>query len=383
MVEWSQILAFQRSGIQPAGVDIVGILDEKVHQLLRDLPIVSTKIDAITQFLHVQFQGHDWTQSFARPQIIYYADALRPEILVALHQYLRTQCGNIENIYFFTSQNPGSDRWWHEWCQLYRDKSYRLVNWTPDNSFWLGNFDADQEPDLDHYFQQKMHALQHDSRLFMLLGGSATRNDRCYLAIRACDLYEDAYVDFMAPFPDLKSLLDYTENITYFCDQQEVDLITDLYDRYVLDGKFQCSYDRDVIPSIHAEKIDFQGPAWHLGQRCFFHLVRETFNDEVFASFTEKTLRSFAHFCIPLTVTHDLIRHLRDFGFWLPDDLVDYSYQTQASYHQRVTGAMDILASWRGRHQDLFRYMHDRKQLFIHNSRLALDMIRRSKIIDR
>ena len=68
----------------------------------------------------------------------------------------------------------------------------------------------------------------------------------------------------------------------------------------------------------------------------------------------------------------DAARSLRDLGFQLYDDIIDYGYLGHHNYMHRVRAAKQQLGQYLG--QDLRDYWQSHQDQFLHNAQLAWDM---------
>ena len=225
-------------------------------------------------FDHV-FGNYDWSRSFTKTQVIYSDDLITPDTLIHFHEYLRKKCVNIENIMFMICGSQGADEWWQQWCLQAREQSFRVCTWPVSESVWIKKYtNGIVEPNWDNMWQTKILNL---TQLFSIYGGSYAKRDRCFLTLRLCELYDYGFVDFMGNFTNKQQLIDYTEHITYFKNQKEVDYVTDLYNQYI-DSHGQLKRRDKLVnyPAVKDDKFSTDTMQWYIDQQCIFNIIRET-----------------------------------------------------------------------------------------------------------
>ena len=347
------------------------MFDNDILECLGSMPVLEHKVPLLAQeFARVMGQ-HDWSDSFHKPQVIYFEDIVTSEILMGLHRYLRTQCADITNVVVIVTSNLGVSDWWREWCRVFHERSFQVLDWPISHTFgWKLQYIPRTPPDWHQLWQHKSHNLH---RLFSFYGGTYAKKSRCWMTLKLCHLAPYGYIDYVGTFCDQQGLVDYVENLTYFMDQAQVDLVRDAHTRWVTpQGRFLANFEHSSDQVI--ERIVHQGTQWKLDQQCFFSVARETEDEDCFATISEKTFRSLCHFMVPLHAGYQVSQHLERMGFWLPHDLVDFGYQSAPQFRDRVDSIVSILEDFSGRMPELQRYFVQNQDKFMYNAQLALQL---------
>jgi len=196
--------------------------------------------------------------------------------------------------------------------------------------------------------------------------------------LKLCKFYSSSVIDYLGKFCTKQELLDYVEWKSYYSNQNEIDAIDNLYDQHIINQEYSKPSlpNLTIVKSKVNEAINWDGFQWAVDQKCFAAVVRETINDDVFPTVSEKTTRSFLHFCTVLPTGYNAVKDLETLGFWFPHDLIDYSYQSHASYIDRINGLcknleklQTLLATG-----ELQAYYDDNIEKYHHNALLVLDM---------
>lgn len=369
------IYQFDLDGTQPKNCFIAAVI--KTGILLTSISKskhMSDQENLLGQAINEICCNVDWSISFTQPVVIYSDEVLRVEILVLLQKYFREKCCNIENIWIISTGNFDLLKpWWKSYCSLFAIKSFNIEEWPTSDTLFLSQLYAGKvEPDWSLLFNQKQHSV---CSLFSLYGGSYSKLDRCYLTLRLCELGDHGMIDFMGRFETKQNLIDYTENITYFKNQQEVEIVSSLYDRYVVDMKLQPTFDIKKYPPKFNESIDWNGTQWLLDQQCVFNVSRETNDSECIPDFTEKTLRAFCHFCMVLPVGYNSHACLKKLGFWFPESEIDYDYSQNFDYQERVLMIINNLKKIEKSPGKYAQLVNKYRSQLIQNAKLAWNMI--------
>jgi hypothetical protein len=261
-------------------------------------------------------------------------------------------------------------------------QGFNLHDWNYGESFFVKR-DVVQtpQPDWQQVWQSKLTSAH---KTFSLFGGSYAALDRCYLVLCFSDskFLEHGMIDLHGrPSPRLsgrmfaerQTLAAYCESLSNFKDFAHVEEINRIYDTVIKDGRYQTNFSTTEYAYELDAKVNLgDSMAWRINQKCWFNVVRETMDDHCFAMATEKTFRPFTHFSIPLPMGFNAARSLRDLGFWLYDDIIDYSYLEHYNFMHRVRAAKQQLAKYLG--EDLADYWQSHQDQFWHNAQLAWDI---------
>ena len=372
ITNFRDVVAYKKHGRQPKDYYIAGIIRTQMIYAVRDAPAQQNKGLYIEQALELTFKNIDWANTFHTPHTIVIEETATSEHLMGMHNWLRRKCANIENITVVITGNTGVCDWWKSWCGVFREKSFRVIEWPFPYRTW--NIDRGFAPsEIPTTIGPKN--LQY---MFSCYGGSYSIVDRCYLILKLCKFYSSSVIDYLGKFCTKQELLDYVEWKSYYSNQNEIDAIDNLYDQHIINQEYSKPSlpNLTIVKSKVNEAINWDGFQWAVDQKCFAAVVRETINDDVFPTVSEKTTRSFLHFCTVLPTGYNAVKDLETLGFWFPHDLIDYSYQSHASYIDRINGLcknleklQTLLATG-----ELQAYYDDNIEKYHHNALLVLDM---------
>jgi hypothetical protein len=360
-------------------MDLAGVIRNELLTAIDSAPVLGPKDLYVESLLDKMFLNYDWAKTFSSPVAIVYDEIVTSEILLILHQWLRRQCANIENIYLITTHHSGVKLWWDQWCECFHEKSFNIVETFFTNAAasekYFKNIDFDRLMTSEFY---RLHKTV--NKLFSFYGGTYSSMEREFLTLKMLEFYNVAEIDFFAQFSSKKEILDYTENITYFLNQNEIDNISRLYDQYVSDRKlnFNCHLLRNKD-----EAIDFSGLQWSIDKNCWATVIRETVNSDLFSTITEKTLRACLHHTVLIPIGFYSVRDLEALGFWFPHDIVDYSYQSEPLFAKRIDKLVNTLHTINKHYSaaQLEQYYVDNLHQFQYNVQLVHNYVRqKSKI---
>lgn len=360
---------------------IAGRIVREVIEAVVHAPWHNDKTPYIEPVLDKIFAKHDWKSSFDRPQIILYDELLTSEWLIIIHNWLRKKSANIENIVLATTHHTGLATWWDQWCNTMHQRSFKIFE-----------FDFTQSPHRQLWYQQSLARLPNDSvvkdcknitHVFSFYGGTRNLKPRQYLLLSLLELAPRSFIDYVGKFDNKLDLLSFAESATYFNDQGRIDQLSKIYDQYVVDHALQNTHNFEVSqPRVIPETLDFFGFQWEVDCRCFATVVRETWMDDVFATVTEKTLRGFLYHTTVFPVCYRAVDDLEQQGFWFPHELVDYSYQYEKVYSNRVAKLVQSLKQLPAVSK-LENFYHDHFDQYKHNAELAYNRIQNPELTFR
>lgn len=382
-LDFEHIRAYCDTGAQPADFDIVAVVRGELLEACQTAYDANQQERICFEQWQIMLQDHDWQPSFqGRPQVIYFTDVAPSCHLTALQWYLQTQCLDIGRVHVVIPMHLNSRQWWRDWCRQARATGFNLHDWSPGETFWMrGIKSSDEQPDWQQAWQLKLTSAH---KTFSLFGGSYAALDRCYLVLCFSDpvFINHGMIDLHGrtgprlpgqTFAEREAVAAYCESLSNFKDFPHVEEINGIYDTVIKDGRYQTTFPKTEFKYELDISINLGNTmAWRINQSCWFNVVRETMDDHCFAMCSEKTLRTFAHFSIPLPMGFDAARSLRELGFQLYDDIIDYSYLEHHNYMYRVRAAKQQLAKYLG--EDLADYWQSHRNQFFHNAQLAWDM---------
>jgi len=333
---------------------------------------VFSKLDALTQHF-------DFGTSFAQPVAILYQEYISEELMVYLHQWLRTKCADIENITVVLSQSLGMKNWWKEWCNIYHEKSFSIVelSWAYCESAYRTCFSPGEFVSHPDIVTEKNKMMQYHFSYWA--GGTKHYNDRSYIAMRVLEFLDHCLFDSLYKLPPKQVLLDYAEQITYFKSQDTIDLISSLYDTKVnSDGEVKIkNINNNTAIKKRVQQFCFVDSfTWNNNRCCFASVIRETKNNDLHQAFTEKTMRAFWHHLVAIPLCYNAVSNLEAQGFWFPHDLIDYRYQGVRDFHDRVSMAIQSIKKLIADHSinDLKNYYNNHTEHFYYNAKLIKDL---------
>jgi hypothetical protein len=351
--------------------ELAGVINDECLKALDSAPALVAKNLYVEQALDQLLGHYDWSVSFSTPVVLIYDELVTSEILIILHNWLRRKCADIENIQLIVTSHTGIAKWWKSWCQTNHEKSFQInelfFTISPSAKKYFKNFT--KLPELDFYRQNKKI-----SKLFSFYGGTYSGLEKEYLILKILEFKNSASIDFFAKFSSKQEILDYAEHINYYKNQKEIDYISYAYDTYVQDC--YLNYNQSLVRTKN-EPIDFKSLQWTIDKICWASIVRETVNGDKFASLTEKTLRAYLHHNVVIPTGFNAVTDLEDLGFWFPHDIVDYSYQSEPLYANRINQMIQMLTHLNNTYSfdQLHNYYIDNLQKFQHNAILIQNYI--------
>lgn len=385
----------------PPKVDnIVGAISYELIDVLTDAPILEHKTKYMIPVLEELFKGVDWSKSFETPLVIIYDEVLITEILIGIHSWLRTKCADIENITIVTSHHCGVQRWWKQWCDVHQQRSFSIAELSFGYSHHMNkrpdaynltpyplpetrqpDFPLPIMPDLTNIANRK-NILYH----FNIYGGTYPSSDRMYIILRLLELRDHGVVDYIGTVSDKQTILNYVEEITYFKNQTEINAISNMYDRYIVNNRLikqELKFDISYMP-VKNDPF-FSGYQYDVDNHCFASVVRETINFHPYSTVTEKTLKAFLHHLAVIPITYRAVDDLEAQGFWFPHDVIDYSYQSQSDSGRRINMMIDAIKQMIKKFStdDLNRYYQENLNHFHHNTKLVYDIVQEPLITYR
>jgi hypothetical protein len=362
----------------PANIKTAGVIRSELSRSVTLAPMLSPKDMYVEQTLDKLFFNYDWTITFETPVAIIYDELVTSEILVILHKWLRKQCADIENIYLIVTHNAGISAWWEKWCDCFFDKSFKIVELFFNDSI-MNPWNPGE--DVKKYELKSLNFLKENKKilkLFSFYGGTYSTMERQYLVLKMLRFQNVAAIHFNSKFSSKKEILDYAENITYYNNQKEIDDLSECYDRCV--GHKQMLPNSNLISSINYQKfleLQWSHLQWNIDKNSWATVIRETMNSDVFSTVTEKTLIACFHHTVMFPIGINSVLNLENLGFWFPHDIVDYSYQVEPIFVNRVAKMCNTLQEIINKYSmiQLEQYYFDNIQKFCYNAQLAHDYV--------
>jgi hypothetical protein len=351
--------------------DIAGSISFQILDAITQSPAHLPKDPYIESALDQIFGNYDWSKSFTRLQVIVYDEVIPSEILPVLHKWLRRKTANISNIMLLITHHRGITRWWRQYCNTWHVESFRIQEIFFTNTNTEGNRWFKDMPDIPSMDFFKTH--KNIKHLFSYYGGSYSNLEREYLLLKMLELSDNSIIDFIGVVDNKQQIINYAEHITYYKNQIEIDALSDRYNRYIdSDGKLKNinSISTNSKPTHIPKLFSFSGFQWEVDSTCFCCVVRETINSDVYSCLTEKTLRAFLNHQTVIPLGYAAVKDLEEAGFWFPHDIIDYSYQFETKFSNRVNGMLNSIQTLLTLYsmQDLQEYFNLNLHNYYHNA---------------
>lgn len=322
-----------------------------------------------------EFGNWDWSRSFHKTQIIYHDERIVPEMLIAMHGWLRQQAGNIENVVVVTTHTAGLTQWWDQYCSLYNQRSFKIREWPFIRSFnWQDMFVNMKLLDRDIVLEAKKNI----EFLFSYYGGISGKHDSMYLTLKMMNQFDVSLIDLVAKFKlSEQQITDYSMYLSYFGDVNEQVEIQNLHKEFVIGNTIRM---HDIVKHTPFQKIRCEpfvgaGMQWDVDQRCFANVVRETDNLQPFGILTEKTFRGFYHHMAVVPLGYKTVECLEKYGFWFPHDIIDFDYQHEKDFLTRLNAMIKSLENLKNSHSmsDINEYYKVNFDKFRSNAELCVN----------
>lgn len=313
---------------------------------------------------------YDWSRSFYKPQVVYLDERVTSESIIKLHTWFRQQACNIENILLITTHVLGLKEFWKNYLATTNQRGFQIHEWPFCRTKIYEEF-FNPLPEFQAY-----HVLEKRQNLqwyFNWYAGFWPKHDRSYYTLKIAEFENLGFIDAPGKFVmSRQDFLDYAMWCSYF-DADEESKITELYDQYVKDHQLITN---STLPTYHQPKFKekfFAGYQWQVDQQCFATVPRETDLDQPFSMLTEKTLRGFIHGCAVIPTGYQSIEHMQQWGFWFPQDIIDYTYQfekdTLGRFNKMMASIKQLASSYTL--AELTDYQNRNWHRFVHNAELV------------
>jgi hypothetical protein len=358
--------------------DYIGTIRDELLKIVSVCSVIGPKDVEVERELERLFENYDWSKSFYSTQVLVYDEAILSEFLPIIHNWLRRKCCDIENIVLISITHPGIADWWKSWCSVNHQKSFQIK----EANFWdspthRGTWISEnfKEPSLDFFKENKKI-----TKLFSFYGGTYSKIPQEFLTLKLMRFCDVSVVDYLGTFNSKDKLLGYAESMYYYKNQFEIDQLSESYDKYVSNNFKLLNHSTNPNNYTNSPlkcKIDFNGTKWNIDRQCFATVVRETMIDDVFSCLSEKTMQAFLHHNVVIPVAFDSVSHIEKLGFWLPHELIDYSYQKNTIFVDRIDQMILMLDRLVSKYSmsDLNDFYIANLNKFQYNSKLMFDYI--------
>jgi len=327
------------------------------------------KSEKVFEFLDSFFDSVQWSNTFSMPHAIFYDEFISPEIVFYFHRYFSKICLDIENIYIIVATPNGISSWWEEYKKVMQIKSFHFIEIGSTyfyDLFATSNFENEIKY-IENIDIKKEKNILHT---FSFYGGTYYTQDRNFLFLLFNYFGDNNPVDKIFDIADKKSTLNYCEQITDFKNQKMIDFIED-----------RCTNNSKCNSLITEKKKNIKKNfQFNIDKNCFITVVRETGQHFPWSEISEKTLRCFLNYVIPLPLGYMSVDHIKKYGFWLPDNLIDYSYQYEPSFVDRSVLVFETIKKLEMiERTELNRYFLDNIKNFNHNYNIVKKVTEKNK----
>lgn len=250
-------------------------------------------------------------------------------MLEILHNYFLNKCCNIRNVLLIT-QTSGLEIFYRDFCKLYRNIGMTIIEipFAFDNS---------------EYYCQDSQVKDFDkkiSKLFCYYGGGTRKipsPEPTFVALFMSQFSSVSTIEMIGRVSNRLDLEGWLEKKTFFLNAAFVEKFVNLYKKWVNKKQY---LDKSLISVNTTHKNtaalvnDRFGEKFGSGDyqevvdsQCMFCVCRETMIFDMFQTLSEKTFRCFYNHLILLPISgKNVIEDLSSYGFYMFEDLVDFSY---------------------------------------------------------
>ena len=293
------------------------IMGDIVSELI---PCPKNKEKFVHKFLDDRFKEFDLTLSFRQKVILIYREMISVETLLFIHSWFISRCCDINNIFLVIPHEIGIKDWYQNYLKLFGYNGFNIIECPYlDDDPTVHRWD-----NIDPNFKFPKKRLKY---YFNFYGGTYSHPEREFL-VTLLSTIPNGYIDFIPKFdPSLKELDGYLEQITSFSDRKLCDQL--------LEHRKTLTFDIQR-PDNH-QGYGHHGFIWKIDNQSACHVIRETSNDLPYMMASEKTIKPFLHFQFPLPISGvNSIQYLEELGFQMPHTVIDYQYQTETIFYNRV-----------------------------------------------
>jgi len=278
--------------------------------------------DAVMSF-EKMFSKDLLPKTFNEKLLFVYDDILYDSTVNYLHTWLSEQVCNIENIIILSTPTYNLSEWYQKFCNLNLTKGFKII----DGALVLHST-CDRL--LKNYSIDKNKKCQNlnFSYYFDWYGGTKSDMTRDFLTCWFGQFDPYGYLEYSSGFVStVKEFDQYLERITSFSDRQKCDDLLAIRKTINLNHTDISNF--DVWNTVLINNND-------IGKKCAFHIMREPGLTFPWILLTEKVLKNFLDMRVPLPIGFKSITALETLGFKFDHNLIDYSYQNEPIFYNRL-----------------------------------------------
>jgi hypothetical protein len=201
---------------------------------------------------------------------------------------------------------------------------------------------------------------------FSYYGGSRSNYEKDFIVSMILSKSKIGYIDYLAGFRKSITSIEfknYAERTTNFLNENLVNQLSFTRETH----KFNTNTASGSIPE-RDEKFDHKGFQYTFDIISGCQIVRETLNSTGFSIMTEKIMRPFLHLQLPMPIAVNAIDNLKNLGFCLDFELIDYSYQYEPVLFHRLTKLLEQIEKLSAYKLSYIEdYILDNKEKFLYN----------------
>lgn len=305
---------------------LLGRIKEELLTCIGQAPVSEYKEKYIHSWLDEKLEKDLLLKSFENKLILIYDEIIIIEVLVFLHTWFKKNACKIENIIVIATCTYDSlSNWYKQYCDLYGTKGFVLIEtaWIYAMYFlaWKQN-----NPLTSKLYQKKQF-----KNYFEYFGGQRSEKSRDFATAALLTVAELGHIEYLGGFQSSLDEFDaYLEEISGYSNRPKCDEIVTAR----TNPRFNHLASASHIPGFDVLKSPHTGIS-------AFTVLRETSYNETITVLTEKTLKAFISMTLPLPMGYKSVDELTKLGFKFDHSLIDYSYQYEKTYFDRIIKLVD------------------------------------------
>lgn len=272
------------------------------------------------------FAEVDLAESWQRPLIILHMETFTLDSFIDFHKWITIRACNLQNIYFISGLTQGLSSWYEQYCRLFNQQGITVIDAPCYPALVIPQLDLG----IDRVERSNSGQI---ADYFCYQGGLYSNPEREFIVAALLPYQSLGTIEFAGGFVSSDQEFDaYLENVTNYADRPWVEQLL------VSKNLWNNVPQETSINDKNARVSEYQ-----YGQGSVCQVLRETINDLPYSCVTEKTLKCFLNCRLPLPLCYNGVKNLEQLGFIFMHDLIDYSYQSNTSFSQRVKSVGQII----------------------------------------
>jgi hypothetical protein len=340
--------------ILPEGIFLEHILCELLEGV-DNAPVGEYKEKYIHNWLDENIDKNLLLKSFDHKVILVYDEVITIEILEFLHLWFKKNACNIKNIIVILTHSYSLSNWYTQYCNLYGCTGFTIISvpwiYAFYFSFWRDKFEIKKNKQYPHK-QLEFY--------FDYYGGQQSSYSRDFTAAALLTVPVSKNVEYLAGYRSTIEEFDaYLEQISGFCNRDMCDEI--------LAARKNKKFSNLLLSNSISNMLGVSNQI--IGNKTAFTVIRETLYDEPILTLTEKTLKAFLDMIIPMPIGFKSIDGLTELGFKFDHSLIDYSYQHEIVFFDRILRLIKEIARLSNTYtlQELSERIYNNKSIVEYN----------------